>query len=120
MVRPIIPIELIFGNKKLKYEVLVDSGADINTFDAEIADLLGIDARKGLETTIAGITGSQKGFVHEVTIVVGGRKHKTQAAFLANLGSDASGMLGQKGFFDLYKVKFDRRKEDLELIPYDL
>ena len=40
--RPIIPINLIYRNKEISYEVLIDSGADFSIFDSEIAEVLGI------------------------------------------------------------------------------
>ena len=40
--RPIIPIKLTRKNESVNYEVLVDSGADLNIFDAEMAEVIGI------------------------------------------------------------------------------
>lgn len=49
--RPIIPIEIINEkdrSQSIKYEVLVDSGADLNIFDAEIGEAIGIDISSGI------------------------------------------------------------------------
>ena len=62
LLRPVIPIEIIFNNKSVYYEVLVDSGADSNIFSSEIADILEIDLVKGDKATVAGITGESKPF----------------------------------------------------------
>ncbi len=40
--RPVIPIEVIYNGTAVPYEVLVDSGADICIFDAQIAEILGL------------------------------------------------------------------------------
>ena len=39
--KPIIPIGLLFNGKLIRYEALIDSGADFNIFNAEIGELLG-------------------------------------------------------------------------------
>ena len=47
VLRPVIPIEVIYKNNPVPYEVLIDSGADFCIFDAQIADILGIDVESG-------------------------------------------------------------------------
>ena len=47
ILRPIIPVQISFGGRSLKYDVLIDSGADFCIFDAEIGEYLGIDIRSG-------------------------------------------------------------------------
>lgn len=46
VLRPIIPIAVGHNDFFVSYEVLVDSGADMCIFDAEIGELLGIEYRK--------------------------------------------------------------------------
>lgn len=41
--RPVIPFEIVYRDIVVPYEVLVDSGADICIFDAQIAEILGIN-----------------------------------------------------------------------------
>ena len=53
ILRPVIPIEVV-GREAVPYEVLVDSGADISIFDAEIGDLTGIDVKTGQSNTLFG------------------------------------------------------------------
>lgn len=45
IIKPIIPITLK-GKDSVRYEVLVDSGADICIFDLELAELIGIDVSR--------------------------------------------------------------------------
>ena len=71
--RPVIPVEIIYGDRAVPYEALVDSGADFCIFDAQIADILGIDVFRGEEKEVFGITGVQERYyVHGVTLKVGG------------------------------------------------
>jgi len=47
ILRPVIPIEIIYKNRSIPYEVLVDSGADFCIFDAQIGEILEIDITSG-------------------------------------------------------------------------
>ena len=46
IVRPVIPITVMSGDKAVKYEVLVDSGADQCIFHSEVASALGINLKE--------------------------------------------------------------------------
>lgn len=116
ILRPVIPTEIIFNEKSIKYEVLVDSGADICIFDAQIGEIIGIDIKKGEKKTVSGITGkSEFYFLHSVKLNVGGWRYTVKVGFLPNMSNQTYGVVGQKGFFDKYSVKFDLNKEEIEL-----
>lgn len=121
ILRPVIPIEIIFKDNSTFYEVLVDSGADSNIFSSEIADVLGIDLVKGDKAEVAGITGESKPFYfHHLDVKVGGNLYKgVRVGFLEDIGKYAYGVVGQKGFFDIFIVKFDLLKKEIELKPRD-
>lgn len=120
IIRPVIPIEVAYKNQSVKCEVLVDSGADFNIFDAELADILGIDLDFGQTSSVTGITGVSKTyFINKVDLIVGGYKFSNiEAGFLREMGTYAQGVVGQKGFFDLFVVKFDLKKKRVELKQY--
>jgi len=40
VLKPVIPIEIIYKEKSVPYEVLIDSGADFCIFDAQIGEIL--------------------------------------------------------------------------------
>jgi hypothetical protein len=118
ILRPVIPIILRNGDAALGYEVLVDSGADLCLFDEEIGYAIGIDVRKGRRQEVFGVGGkSSIYFLHPVTIEVGGWAHKIEAGFMPNVAGHVMpyGLVGQKGFFNIFVVKFDLLKEDIEL-----
>ncbi len=115
--RPIIPIGLQYGKSDtINYEVLIDSGADINIFNAEIGKLLGIDIYTGKRFEVSGITGkSEPYFVHDIKVSVGGKVINVEAGFMVNPGLDWYGVVGQKGFFDKFVIKFDYSKKEIEI-----
>lgn len=116
ILRPVIPVEIIHKNCAVPYEVLVDSGADLCIFDAQIGELCGIDIMSGERQEISGITGvGENYYVHEVVIKIGGWSYKIKAGFLPHIAKLGYGVVGQKGFFDIFIVKFDLFKEEVEL-----
>lgn len=116
VVRPVIPIELKFKNQSIRYEALVDSGADICIFDSQIGEALGMDIYDGLKQSVTGITGNpQYYYVNEIILSVGGFEHRIEVGFSPNISTDGYGVLGQKGFFDKFVVKFDYKKQELEI-----
>lgn len=116
VLRPVIPIEVSYNDISVPYEVLVDSGADLCIFDAQIAEILRIDLKKGEERRVSGITGVDESyFLHKVAISVGGWEYQIEVGFLPQMGSFGYGVVGQKGFFDIFVVKFDLIKEEIEL-----
>lgn len=116
ILRPVIPIEVTYKSVTVPYEVLVDSGADICIFDAQITEVLNLDLKHGKEQKVAGITGkAEPYYIHQVTVKVGGWEYQTEAGFLPSVGQFGYGVVGQKGFFDIFIVKFDLLKEEIEL-----
>lgn len=116
ILRPVIPIEILYKSRSVPYEVLVDSGADFCIFDAEIGELVGIDVVSGEPQTVGGITGAlETYYVHPVTLKVGGWPYSVKVGFLRNIARLGYGVVGQKGFFDTFVVKFDLLKEEIEL-----
>lgn len=118
--RPIIPVDVFYKGKLIKYFALIDSGADINIFQKEIGDILGIDIESGRHGMVTGVVqaDAQDYFIHPVTIQVGGWKYNTEVAFMPNLSKNGHGLLGQKGFFNLFIIKFDNLKQEIELKEY--
>ena len=119
VLRPVIPIEVIYADIAVPYEVLVDSGADSNIFDAQIVQILGLDLFSGKLAEVAGITGVEEPiYIHNMDLSVGGHLLKNvEVGFLRSMGRLGYGVVGQKGFFDIFVVKFDLKKEIVELKP---
>ncbi len=120
VLRPVIPLKLKHGGAEIGYHVLVDSGADLCIFDAEIGQAIGINVTAGKPRQVFGVGGkSSIYYLHQVTIEVGGWSHQIEAGFMPNVAGRVMqyGLVGQKGFFNLFTVKFDLMKEEVELKP---
>lgn len=117
ILKPIIPLKIIIGGRDLDYTALIDSGADFCIFDAGIGDYLGLDVKSGAREIFGGIQerGGAEAFFHPVIINIGGWNYKTIISFSYDIAKHGFGVLGQKGFFDIFVVKFDLLKEEIEL-----
>lgn len=116
VLRPVVPIKIQYRNRSVIYEVLVDSGADVCMFDAEVGDVLGIPLFDGSSGEVSGITGVTKPYyVHFVTISIGDQSFEAEAGFLSNVSRFGYGVVGQRGFFDQFIVSFDFLKEEISL-----
>ena len=115
--RPVIPVKLSHGNNSLRFQSLIDSGADWCVFHGEIAKELGIDLKAGKQQHFYGVGGfKQFAYFHTIQIEIGGWKYPCYCAFSEDLKTPY-GLLGQAGFFDRFQVKFDLAKEEIELKP---
>ena len=118
LLKPIIPIDLFFNGKLIRYEALIDSGADFNIFNAEIGEILGINIRSGKKVKFSGIAGKPfEVYLHNLTLGVGGWQYKIMAGFSYEISPYGFGILGQKGFFNLFGVKFIFSKGIIEITP---
>lgn len=112
ILRPIIPISIKYTGKNLRYEALIDSGADFNIFPLEIANKLGIKSKKANTISFTGISGNMiQGFIADIFIEFGNTMIKTKTIF-APVGN---GVLGEYGLFDLCKLTFDLKKKIIKI-----
>lgn len=114
--RPLIVVR-IFGKKGVwEGYALIDSGADRSLFNLEIAKDIGLDLTESQVENFSGIEGgSLKARLHEVKLQIVGMEEKIKivAGFVR---SDAvSAILGQDGFFDNFRIKFERDHGVIEI-----
>jgi hypothetical protein len=116
ILRPVIPVVLEYKGNSIGYEVLVDSGADMSIFPSYVGEYIGIDIESGEKRQMSGVTGQSEPFyVHKLTIKVGGWPYEIEAGFAKTFARNSYGIVGQEGFFDIFVVKFDLLKEEIEL-----
>ena len=118
ILRPVIPIKLKNKNKEIGYQVLVDSGADFSLFNAEIGEAIGIDVKSGKLKTIFGVGGKTSlYYLHTIIIEVGDKDYEIEAGFMPDVAGRIMpyGLVGQRGFFENFIVRFDLLKEEIDL-----
>src|SRR3989344_420448 len=96
--RPVIPIKLKSFTADVDYEVLVDSGADLCIFHAEIGELLGIDVKKGKPQEVFGVGGKASiYYLHKIKLEVGGWPYEIVAGFMPEVAGRVMryGLVGQ-------------------------
>ncbi len=115
--RPIIPISIKYRKKRTGYLTLIDSGADFCIFHADIAEVLSIDLNKLPEKKFGGIKkdGLCTGYIAIVEIGIDNEFFEYPVLFSKEIAPDGYGILGQRGFFEKYKVTLDYSTDNIYL-----
>src|SRR3989344_3057869 len=115
--RPIVDVE-IFGPKgSINTIALLDSGADNCLFNIGYAELIGIDLAKCEKAVTTSVEGGMKD-VYLTNIVIRVKGLEKISVPIAFIDSDSvNSLLGQIGFFDQNKIKFERDHDIFEIIP---
>lgn len=98
------------GHKQTpRFNAIVDSGSPYCMFHANVAEYLGTDVDKGIESKIGGISqgAGEPVYFHQVRLYVESDwMIDVTAGFVKRLS--IAGILGRNGFFDSFKVMFDQ------------
>lgn len=116
--RPIIPVIISSQQKSVRIDALIDSGADRCFFHYELGKRLGLEVEKGRFEYIGGIEGLRSPvWIHNITLqIVGSDKQiLIDVGFTKSAGVFA--ILGQEGFFDAHRIKFERDRGIIEITP---
>jgi hypothetical protein len=110
-----LQVTLFNGMQRQQLVCLVDSGADECLFHASVARSLGIDVESGRHKEFDGIAGSLEAYIHPVEIQVQDfvERVKIEAGFTESEGVHA--ILGQAGFFENFKICFERYRRKIEI-----
>jgi len=95
---------------------LVDSGANISLFTAEVAELLGLELTAGTHTHLGGIKDGVNAYIHQVNCTIGRYSCNCRIAFSEELTTDFQ-ILGRLDFFEKYTILFDETDQKLYLTP---
>lgn len=109
--RPSIQIDIRKNGKHISQMAIVDSGSDITLMDFDIAQFLEIDLKKCKGVNLGGITGRSAGYASEVSIVVERFEKEIMIPVIFTKELNTGILLGQIGFFDNYKIVFDRKNK---------
>ncbi|HEX2256215.1 MAG TPA: aspartyl protease family protein [Afifellaceae bacterium] len=106
------------ASRSLDLLALLDSGADHCLFHTEVAEVLGIDLSACPQGTIEGIDGEpHASFVAEVDLSA---QHLPSVRVPVMFwDKQPVSLLGQTGFFDLHRIKFERDHDVFEITPIE-
>lgn len=77
-------------------------------FHGLIGEALGLNIRAGKIQPFRGITaGGAKAYIHQLVLEVSGVGGKIPVGFSYDLTTPFRGFLGERGFFELFKVSFN-------------
>ena len=107
----------IFGPKDTHKELaILDSGADRTLLNIEIAKYLNIDLSRAKKGVMNGIVGGTEALTIELEVQVEHlNKIKIPVSFIQS--QTFSALLGQDGFFDAHKIKFEKDHDVFEISP---
>ncbi|MBI4092262.1 MAG: retroviral-like aspartic protease [Candidatus Levybacteria bacterium] len=119
VLKPLVGIRL--GFKKThkitpKILALIDSGADVCFCDSNIALWLGVNFKNKKTFGFTAADNQTFQAVKEtIALYVDGKEYECDFYFSDTLPRHTPIILGQKGFFDHFKVSFDLKNNEIEL-----
>jgi hypothetical protein len=115
-------IHLVFANpatgKSIAVDCVIDSGADTTLLHSDFAEILGININTGVPELFRGFAAEPiTGYTHTVSIHLEDDANEffVPCSFVPKL--KMNGILGQIGFFDNYKVTFEKYNKTFEITP---
>lgn len=115
--RPMIEIEVFGKDDSKTFDALIDSGADLSLFNLEIAEALDIDLTNAKPANFTGIAGNVDGYkVDKLKLKVDGFSEAVEIPACFVDSSSVGILLSQDGFFDLYRIKFEKDHDTFEVV----
>lgn len=116
--RPYIQVKLTGPTGSCLGYALIDSGADRSLFNIQIAEKIGLNLIDAPEENFGGIEGGNlKAKLHKVKLEIVGMNEEIEilAGFVDSSG--VATILGQDGFFDSFRIKFEKDHGIVEIVP---
>jgi len=96
---------------------LIDSGSDVCLCKKYIGDYLGINFKKAKKGEITAVNRTQMtGFIHPLTLYFQNKSYEVPFILSDNIPDETPVILGQRGFFDHFKITFDLSNKEMEII----
>ena len=116
--RPVVEVIISNGGKSREFLAVIDSGADVTTMSTAVAEVFGIDWKRCAKQNLLGISGVvQDSYVGSLDIRV---KKMSETLTLPVVFTEANIpiLLGQEGFFDFYRIKFEKDHDLFEIYRF--
>ena len=110
---PIIPLQIQGKDRWHKIWVYVDSGASQSIFSSKIAELLGLDLKRGRRIdAVAGDGNSIPVYVHSCFVKIGSQLIRAAIGFSEELRVGFN-LLGRQDIFTSFRICFDDMKKEI-------
>jgi hypothetical protein len=114
--RPVVEIEISHNKQARKFLAVIDSGADNILMPSYIADVLGIDRQGCPRYSVMGISMEPiEGFIAELDFRVRNQTEEFTAPVVF-IERNIPILLGQEGFFDTYRIRFEKDHDLFEIV----
>lgn len=111
---PLVPLRFYFARRIIDTSALVDSGATISVFRAEVAKDLELSLEQGEEIYLGGVGGHIKGYVHKIKVEIAGKTFTSPIVF-SHEYLVSFNLIGREEFFKRFKITFEEKKNLLKL-----
>jgi hypothetical protein len=112
---PTLKVMFVTEDDRLRLGVfLIDSGADLTMASRDVCDELGLDWNLGQPTKLSGISNKPECDVSARIFDVNVRIPELETVLTIPIcftEGDSSLLLGREGFFDAFRVTFDKRNQ---------
>ncbi len=98
-----LPVTLRYGEKSLRSQAKVDTGAEVCLFRHEHAAALGLQLEQGMPIVLAGLGGSIEAFGHEIILQTGDIAFQSIVYFAKHPGLTRN-LLGRQGWLRNLKL----------------
>jgi hypothetical protein len=115
---PVLSVRITCNRISLPLWGLVDSGADITLLNYSFAQLFNIDLKRGKRIPLLGVMEGPEfaAYVHQVNIVIKDvGSADTIVAFTDSEEYPDLVILGRRGFFEHFTIKFEEYRKQLEI-----
>ena len=116
---PLLSVRLGCNGKHTIVWALIDSGAELCVFNSQIAELLNVDVRSGTLLSLGGLVDGSElpSWLHQINLTVKELGSIDLRVAFTDLTVPGMCILGQKGFFDNFQVRFSRYRDEIEIWP---
>ena len=111
---PVIPLVFLIGNKRVRSQALIDSGATVSVFGEETAEALGVKIEKGEKTILGGVGGRIVGYTHKLRVRIANKDFLCPVVFSREYLVSFN-LLGREAVFKQFKIIFEEKKNRLKL-----
>ena len=113
--RPVVEVTLSKNGKNRDFLAIIDSGADVTTMSTQVAEILGIDWRNCRGGNLLGISGVMQNSYYDKLDITVKALDDTFTIPVVFTETDIPILLGQEGFFDRYRIKFEKDHDTFEI-----